>query len=80
MRAHEEGKEEGRLGRALKVELGMQGHHITQLLNSVQMYSLELCHKVALLRSLALNLRAMGVCAGLLVKVETLEADTRKTS
>jgi len=44
------------------------------------MYSLELCHKVALLRSLALNLRAMGVCAGLLVKVETLEADTRKTS
>lgn len=58
----------------------MQGHHITQLLNSVQVYSLELCYKVALLGSLALNLRAMGICVRLLVKIETLEADTRKTS
>lgn len=63
----------------MKVEaLGMQGHHITQLMRSVYMFPLELCLKVTFLGILALNLRAIGSYAGLLIKVETLETDVKE--
>ena len=42
------------------------------------MCPLELCLKVTLLGILALNLRAVGSYARLLIKVETLEADIKE--